>query len=229
MDRTINIKIPCMNDLFRHNGKWSSQVSFVFDAAAFLLLVCGWTESRLAAGLVPGSVQKSLTILQEKEIPDPWQRLCLYRLKNSQTYPLINKSDTFTAKKKKKFSAFLLNPRCSQYRLSGVSSRLLCPLNQTKTDHLGLFLYMRDEATSGVGRDKMSEMLWLEFLVVLRFWRPMFHHCTPNTFPESAARTHTGAAGDFYLCGTANRPGPTEACGHCCLQCCEFLQNNAKF
>ena len=99
MDRTINIKIPCMNDLFRHNGKWSSQVSFVFDAAAFLLLVCGWTESRLAAGLVPGSVQKVLTILQEKEIPDPWQRLCLYRLKNSQTYPLINKSATFTAKK----------------------------------------------------------------------------------------------------------------------------------
>ena len=101
MDRTINIKIPCMNDLFRHNGKWSSQVSFVFDAAAFLLLVCGWTESRLAAGPVPGSVQKSLTILQEKEIPDPWQRLCLYRLKNSQTYPLINKSATFTAKKNK--------------------------------------------------------------------------------------------------------------------------------
>lgn len=135
----------------------------------------------------------------------------------------------FHRKKKKNFSAFLLNPRCSQYRLSGVSSRLLCPLNQTKTDHLGLFLYMRDEATSGVGRDKMSEMLWLEFLVVLRFWRPMFHHCTPNTFPESAARTHTGAAGDFYLCGTASRPGPRVACGPCCLQCREFLQNNAKF
>lgn len=90
--------------------------------------------------------------------------------------------------RKKKFSAFLLNPRCSQYRLSGVSSRLLCPLNQTKTDHLGLFLYMRDEATSGVGRDKMSEMLWLEFLVVLRSGVRCFItvHLTlsPNPPPE---------------------------------------------
>ena len=125
--------------------------------------------------------------ITRERIPDLWQRLCLYRLKNSQTYPLINKSATFTAKKIK-ISAFLLNPRCSQYRLSGVSSRLLCPLNQTKTDHLGLFLYMRDEATSGVGRDKMSEMLWLEFLVVLRSGVQCFItvHLTlsPNPPPE---------------------------------------------
>lgn len=47
---------------------------------------------------VPALVQEPFTIEQDKS-PESWQRLSVYKMQNSQTYTMINKSSIFTAKK----------------------------------------------------------------------------------------------------------------------------------
>lgn len=114
--------------------QWNCQVSFFLWCREFL---CKWTKS-VAPWSCASIGTRTFDDNTRQESPESGQRLSVYILQISQTYPMIHKSSIFTAKK---FSTFFKNPnrRCSLHHLSWVSSQLLSLINRTKTDHNDCF------------------------------------------------------------------------------------------